>query len=118
MTTNDQKLKQAGATPAGTSASAERQAALAEEQGRYGSGGSYGVGGGFDDDEGRDSAPDERDGRAARAARSGAQQDGEQSQGFEREVDPDAAPREPHRDAARSPDEAQLAAKNRRGSRI
>lgn len=85
-------------------------------QGRYGSGGSYGVGGGFDDKDGHDSAPDDSDGRAARAARSEAQQDGQQTAGFEREVDPDAAPPKVY-EAPRTQEEEQLAAKKRRGSR-
>lgn len=85
-------------------------------QGRYGSGGSYGVGGGFDDKDGHDSAPDDPDGRAERAARSEAQQDGQQMAGFEREVDPDAAPPKAH-EAPRTREEEQLAARKRRGSR-
>lgn len=90
----------------------------AAEQGRYGSGGSYGVGGGFDDADGRDSAPGRPDGRADRAARSLAQQDGEQAGGFEREVDPEAAPPSVKRDNPRTKEQQQLAEKNRRGSRI
>lgn len=87
------------------------------EQGAYGSGGSYGVGGGFDDEEGRDTRSEDPDERAARAARSAAQQEGEQVGGFEREVDADAA-RPPFREAARTPGEEQLAAKKQPGSRL
>lgn len=117
MAKSDQGLKEGGAklTPSGAS-TAKRPAE--EEQGKYGSGGSYGVGGGFDDEGGRDSTPEAADERAARAARSEAQQDGQQAEGFEREVDLDAAPRAPRHEAARSPEQEQLAAKNRRGSRI
>jgi len=95
----------------------KREATLiSSEQGVYGSGGSYGVGGGFDDDESRDTVPEAPDQRAARAARSEAQQEGEQIAGFEREVDPNA-PRPPFSDA-RTPAEEALAAKKQRGSRI
>jgi hypothetical protein len=112
----DQQLKQGGAQPTRDSASSATPEAQ-DQQGRYGSGGSYGVGGGFDDAEHRDSAPEEPDDRVARAARSEAQQDRQQVAGFEREVDPDAAPHKPlegPHDAA----QRELAAKNRRGSRI
>lgn len=116
MAQDDQKRRTSDVEPIA------RVALPKPEQGAYGSGGSYGVGGGFDDDEGRHSAPegpddDSSDGREARAARTNAQQDGEQHAGFEREVDPDAAPPR-FRDSAHSPDEAALAAKKRRGSRI
>jgi hypothetical protein len=107
--------------PSGTAHSGELRGRAQQPpdalQGWYGSGGSYGVGGGFDDKDGHDSAPEEPDGRAERTARSEAQQDGDQSAGFERETDPDAAPPKVP-DAARTPDEEQLAAKKRRGSRI
>jgi len=114
MAKGDQKAKprQTNSTP--DRASPEQADAL---QGRYGSGGSYGVGGGFDDDEGRESVPDKPDEPAGRTARSEAQQDGEQIMGFEREVDLDAPPRALE-DTTRTAEEDQLAAKNRRGSRL
>ena len=117
MAKGDQK----GPQPPETSSTpnpASRARPAEDLRGTYGSGGSYGVGGGFDDDqEGRDSVPDDPDGRPARTARSEAQQEGQQIAGFEREVDPDAAPPKFH-DEARTPEEEQLAAKNRRGSRL
>lgn len=98
-------------------ASAEQQARAKQAQGHYGSGGSYGVGGGFEDDEQRDSAPDSAAGDPEdRAARVAAQQDDSQMSGFEREVDPDAAPPRAPREA-RTRDEQALAEKNQRGSR-
>jgi hypothetical protein len=115
MHKHDQKRSPSSATQDRDAAvRAEQTAAL---QGKYGSGGSYGVGGGFDDNDSQDSTPQDPDGRAARAARSEAQQDDKHNGGFEREVDPDAAPPLFGRDAPRTPEEEQLAAKKRRGSR-
>jgi hypothetical protein len=96
----------------------EPSQAAEPKQGTYGSGGSYGVGGGFDDDdESRDTVPEDPDERVARAARAEAQQEGQQVEGFEREVD-EHAPRPPFRDAARTPEQEELAAKKQRGSRV
>jgi hypothetical protein len=115
MAHSDQKRRTVEATPSPRSTSAAGGGEAG--QGVYGSGGSYGVGGGFEDDEGRDTLPEDEDQRAARAARSEAQQEGEQSKGFERDVEPDAAP-PVFPEAARTGEEEELAAKKRRGSRL
>lgn len=118
MPGSDRQRSKGGATPAGQRAK--------PEQGVYGSGGSYGVGGGFDEED-PESAPDSgRDGgtrddadgqRVDQAVRSDAQQEDQQRSGFQREVDADAAP-PASGDQTRSSQNEGLAAKKRRGSRL
>ena len=110
-------------TPAESAAKAARGEQPAKgQQGVYGSGGSYGVGGGFEEGESRnntpaprESAPDGLDMQGERA-RGEAQQEGAQKLGFQREVDPDAAPPDVP-DQPRTQREQELAERNRRGSR-
>ena len=111
----DDAQRRSETTPTPTAADASKTSA--PEQGVYGSGGSYGVGGGFDDDEQRDEAEDPDDRPTQQAIRADAQQDRAKVVGFEREVDPDAAP-PTFPEAARTAEEQALAAKKQRGSRI
>jgi hypothetical protein len=116
--TNPDTAKSAGSAAPATAAEVDAKVLDTRDgQGAYGSGGSYGVGGGFEDD--RESVrEDEPDLRASRAARSAAQQDGHLlAQGFEGDVEPDAAPHV-RQAVTLTPEQELQAAKNRRGSRI